>query len=197
MKGRPWANLPVRGRSSGFPPRRIGLPIAGHNRTVRDHLVDHLPKAVFRDLRSYRCGVLVSLRQFRQVGLAAVETGIDSGRQPRLVLAQESLTSDVTTGTVGSEAKRVLVISVLQDQNRLGHVERNDGGPVIILREAGPVRGCPLAVVEQAICLSEYEVVFVPEAIGDTISDFRGGKVVDRMMVGLGPESHDLQRFPI
>src|SRR5262245_44858723 len=101
-----WTSL--LGGSPGLPPRRIGFPIAGHDRAVRDHLVDHLPEAVFRDLRSDRSGVLVSLWQFRQVGLAAVETGIDAGRRPRFVLAQESLASDVATRTVGCEAKRIL-----------------------------------------------------------------------------------------
>src|SRR6267142_6615584 len=141
-----WTSLDRR-RSSILPPWRIGFPVAGHDRTVRDHLIDHLPEAVFRDLRSYRCGVLVSLRQFRQVGLTAVETGIDTGRQPRLVLAQESLASDVATGAVGREAKRVLVVLVLQHQDRFGHVKRNDGASIIIIRESGPVRGSSLAVV--------------------------------------------------
>jgi hypothetical protein len=54
-----------------------------------------------------------------------------------------------------------------------------------------------LAVVEQAIRIPEDEVVLVPEAIGDGVADLAGGEIVDRHVVGLGPEPDHLQCLPI
>lgn len=97
----------------------------------------------------------------------------------------------------GAKPSRVLVVPVLQHQHGLGHVERNEGTPVIVRREAGPVRGRTLAVIEQAIRLLKDEVVLVPEAIGDRVPESCGGKIMDRDMVGLGPRPHHLQGLPI
>src|SRR5262245_64499139 len=95
------------------------------------------------------------------------------------------------------EAKGIFSVEATRDEDRLGHVERNERKPAAVFGKARPGRRCTLSVIEETVALAEYEVVLVPKAVLALQPKRVCDHVVDRVVVGLGPRADHLQRLPI
>ena len=93
--------------------------------------------------------------------------------------------AEVAAGAVRGEAKPVLGIAPARDQDRLAHVERDQGQAVGVVREVGRSRRGALGVVEQAVDLAEDEIVLVPETALDFGAEIARDQVMDREVVAL------------
>src|SRR5207237_5531381 len=88
-------------------------------------------------------------------------------------------------------------VQAARDQDRLGHVERDQRQPAAVGRETRPGRRSALGVIEQPIALAKDEIVLVPEAILALEPQRIGDQIMDGIVIGLGPRSDRLQRLPI
>lgn len=106
-------------------------------------------------------------------------------------------TREVVPGAVWIEAQAFVCVLAPRDQDRFGHVQRDERQTSCVVGIVAPGGGCALAMMVE-ITAFEDGVMRVPEPIAD-ITNTCGldRRLMDRVVVGLGPLTDQLQSLPV
>ncbi len=103
---------------------------------------------------------------------------------------------EIAACAMGREAQSLGRIRPPHHQNRLRHVQRDQGQLAGILGISVPGGGRPLAVIE-LIAATEDEVVLVPEPRGRVSAQGFDDRLMQCIVIGIGPAADRLQGIPI
>ena len=156
------------------------------------------------DLPHHRIGPFVARGQLRYVDPARVKADVEAprlglqhrfGRHARVALLVFG-TRVIAPRPVRREPQAMRRIVAFHHQNRFRHVQRDQGqargvGSIVV-----PGWGCTLAVVIKAVAL-EHEVMLVPEAVANLDPHLFRHRLMQRVVVGLGPTADQLQCRPV
>src|SRR6476646_3230353 len=135
-----------RRRAPAAPPRSVALPFAGHDAAERHDLIDNLGKAVMGNLAAHRRGDLVRAWQLGDIVNAAEEAHVQTPGLLRHQLAfgfpgvapEIGRAAQIAAGAMRRKAEPIVGVASARDQDRLGHVERDQGQPAAVGRKVGP-----------------------------------------------------------